>query len=519
MTTVSFPQVTTTISGAVVAVANEPQKILVVSQKTAAGTAVSGDLNENIQADANTLAGLNSIGATVVRAVRSVNEDTRVDAIFLDDNVGGSAAVGAVDFAGSTATESGELTVIIGSERNHKLSVGITSGDGDTDIADALAAAVTADPTIQVTASSALGKVDLTAVNDGTVGNELVIEVRGEVAGVTAVLTAMTGGATDPVLTGVFDVIGDTRYQTILWTWDDTTELGSFVDSRFNVTDDIQDGLGYAGKMDTLSNHLATLGALNNFINYTADKTESTATLKGPAGMELTCVQNAYAGSLRALKLTEGAAIASLNVGDSGLDGIGGPALASRPLANTPIFEMIPIRQGRGWTRLEIAQLNDVGGSVIGNNRAGNQIVLGEQLTLRNTSGGSPDDSFKFVNYFDTSVNIREYYDNNLRKRYGQSRMVDGSPISGRPSVNKRNFEASLIEFYDTLSGPDFALTRAGEENRNFFIQNLVVIQDIQTGTFTWSAKSPIVTQVRNINGNIQIAFAISEGQLTPGEG
>ena len=514
MTTVSFPKVTTTISGAVVEVANEPQKILVVSQKIAAGTAVSGALNENIQADANTLAGIKSIGAEVIRAVRSVNEDTRLDVIFLDDAVG-TPATGSVDFTGSTATESGELIVILGSDRNHRLSVAVTSGDSATVIADTLVAAIVADTTILVSGINTLGDVALTFANDGTIGNELPIEVRGEVAGVTVALTAMSGGATDPTFTGVFDVIDGTRYQTIIWSWSDVTELGSLVDSRFNVTDDILDGLGYVGKMDTLANHLATLGALNSFINYTVDKTESTATLKGPAAVELPVIQAAYAGSLRALKLTEGAAIASLNVGDSGLDGIGGPALASRPLANTPVFELIPLRQGRGWERLEIIQLNAVGGSVIGNNRAGNQVVLGEQLTLRNTSGGLPDDSFKFVNFFDTSVNIREFYSNNLRSRYGQSRLTDGSPVAGRPMANKRNIEAALIEFYNTLSGSGFALTRAGEDNRNFLIQNLVVTLDLQTGTVTWSAKTPIVTQVRVINGSIQIVFATSEGTFT----
>ena len=515
MTTVSFPRVTTTISGAVVSVAQQPQKILVVSQKIAGGTAVAGALNENIQTNADTLAGIKSIGAEVVRAVRAVNQDTQVDAIFLDDGSGTSAS-GAVDFTGSVATEDGEITVILGSERNHKLSVAVTSGDAATAIGDTLVAAIAADTTILVSGVNTLGDVALTFANDGTVGNDFPIEVRGEVAGVTIALTAMSGGATDPTLTGVFDVIDGARYQTILWSWAEaTTELTSFVDGRFNVTDDILDGLGYVGKSDTLVNHLSALGALNSFINYTTVKVEATTALVGPASVEMPLIQSAYAGSLRALKLTDGAAIASFNVGDSGLDGIGGAALASRPLANTPIFEMVPMRQGRGWTRLEISQLNAVGGSVIGNNRAGNQIVLGEQLTTRNTSGGSPDDSFKFVNYFDTSVNIREFYSNNLRSRYGQSRLTDGSPVAGRPMANKRNIEAALIEFYDTLSGSDFALTRSGEDNRNFFIANLVVLLDLQTGTVTWSAKSPIVTQVREINGSIQIVFATSEGSFT----
>jgi phage tail sheath gpL-like len=515
MTEVSFPAVTTTISGAVTQVSQQPQKILVVSQKTAAGTATSGALNENIQSNADTLAGEASFGASVVRAVRGVNEDTQVDAIFLDDNGAGVAATGTIAFTG-TATAAGELTVIIASERNHTLSVAVAIGDTATDVGDTLAAAILADTKIPVTSVNTTGSVALTATNDGTAGNDMPMEVRGSVAGISVALTAMASGATDPALTGVFDVVGETRYQTILWTWaDSTTELTTFVDGRFNVTDDILDGLGYVGKADTLANHLSAVGALNSFIVYIADEVENTAEVKGAALLEMGIVSSAYAGALRALKLTEGAAIASLNAGESGLDGIGGPALASRPLANTPVFEMIPMRQGRGWEKLEIKQLNDVGASVIGNNRAANQIVLGEQLTTRNTSGGSPDDSFKFVNYFDTSVNIREFYSNNLRSRYAQSRLTDGSPVAGRPMANQRNIEAALIEFYDTLSGAQFVLTRAGEDNRNFFIGNLVVSLNLQTGVVTWSAKSPIVTQIREISGNIQIVFATTQGSFT----
>lgn len=512
--TISFPVVTTTISGAVTQVAQQEQKILVLGQKVAGGSAISGELNQSIQTNADSLAGPNSLGAAMVRAVRAANKDTQVDAIFLDDDGSAVDATGSIVFSG-TATESGEIFVTIGSERNHKLSVPVASGDTNIVVGDALVSAIAGDPNIPVGGVNTIGTVAITALNGGSSGNDIPIEIRGSVAGITAVLTGMTGGATNPSLTGVFDVIGEARYQTVIWQWADTLpELTSFVDNRFNVTDGILDVLGYVGLSDTFANHLATVGALNSFIVYTADKAEDTSTLKGAALLEMPLVTASYVAALTALKLTEGAAIASLNVGESGLDGIGGPALASRPFANTPIFNMVPMRQGRGWTKLEIKQFTAVGASVVGNNRTSDQIVLGEQLTTRNTSGGSPDDSFKFVNFYKTSTGIREFYTNNLRARYGQSRLTDGSPVAGRPMANKTNIEAALIEFYDTLSGPNFALTRSGESNRNFFIANLVVILSIQTGVITWSAKSPIVTQVRAINGNIQIVFATSQGEL-----
>ena len=79
---ISQPKSTISIVATTPAATNQPQKILVVSQKVAAGTAVSGALNENIQDDANALAGINSIAAEVVRGVRAVNTETQVDDLF-----------------------------------------------------------------------------------------------------------------------------------------------------------------------------------------------------------------------------------------------------------------------------------------------------------------------------------------------------------------------------------------------------------------------------------------------------
>jgi len=517
MTQVRTPKVTTNVSGAITNVGNVPQRILVVSQLTTAGTAVAGDLNENIEENADTLAGITSLGAEIVRAVRRVNEESQVDAIFLDEAGGGAAATGIVDFTGSTATEAGTLTVIIGSAKQHALSVAIASGDTATAIGDTLVTAIAADTTILVTSVNTTGSVALTATNKGEVSNEIALEVVGAVAGVTVALTAMASGATDPVFTGVFDVIDDERYQTILWTWaSDVAPLTTLVDSRINSTNAVLDGLGFVGKMDTLSNHTTTIGLLNSVIVYTAEKTESLTALTGPAAVELPAVISAYTGALRALKLTENASIADINAGTSGSDGTGGPALASRPLFNTPIFPMSPFKKGRGWSRLDVDALNLVGGSIITNNSKANQIALGEVFTTRLLSGGNPDDTFKFASFFDTSMNIREFIDSNLRARYSQTRMTDGDLVPGRPMVNPEQFTAAIIELYTTLTGPDFALARGGETNLQFVKSpdNLIVAFNLLTGTITWSVKIPIVTQVRVINGAIEIVFAVVAGVI-----
>ena len=158
---------------------------------------------------------------------------------------------------------------------------------------------------------------------------------------------------------------------------------------------------------------------------------------------------------------------------------------------------------------VEIDSLNTSGISTIGNNRAGNQVILGEQVTTYKTdSAGNPDVSFKFLNFVDTSSNAREFFVNNYRNVYAQSRLTGGDLIPGRDMANQASIEATTIGFYNTLSGADFVLTQAGEEARRFFIQNLIVSLDLATGTVTVDMGTPLVTQLRNLFGTMRIVFS-----------
>ena len=245
MTVVSQPDVTVNILAANTLVANTGQKVLFIGQKTAAGSAVSGALNTQIANDNSwdTLFGLKSMLAGMIRDARKLNSDVRFDAIALSD-AAGTKATGTITIVGN-ATAAATLKVIVGSKQNHTFLIPIVSGDAIADIATAIAAAITADTKIPVTAAAALGVVTITAVNDGTVGNTIGIKLEDEQGfGSAFTIAGMTGGATDPFLTTVFDAIGDERYQTIVWPYDqDVSTVKTFLDARFNTTNDVQDGV------------------------------------------------------------------------------------------------------------------------------------------------------------------------------------------------------------------------------------------------------------------------------------
>ena len=90
------------------------------------------------------------------------------------------------------------------------------------------------------------------------------MKVTGTVAGVSVALTAMASGATNPVLTTLFDPVADIRYNTIVYpaTWGIAT-LTTFTEARFNVDNKVLDGVGIVSETDTFANLNTTLDALN----------------------------------------------------------------------------------------------------------------------------------------------------------------------------------------------------------------------------------------------------------------
>lgn len=513
MTIVSQPKVSVNIVNASVAVENTAQKVLFVGQKVAAGTATSGALVENIANDnsEDTLFGANSMIAGMIRAAKKENKVTIMDAISLDD-ASGTAATGTIVLASGPTTEAGTLEVIIGSEKNHKYSIAVASGDAITAIGDLIEAAILDDLDCPATAANVAGTITMTADNDGTLGNDIGISISGNIAGITHSVTAMTGGATDPTLTNVFDVIGENRYQTIIWPYDsDTSVLRTFLDARFNVDNRVQDGIGITASRDSLSNLNTLLSALNSqSLTYLSDKTESETSYKGAAMMELSPVKSSAFGAIRALRLTDGASISQYVIATNGpSDSFGGPALASKPYFNTTMPNMPLIGTGRGWNDTEIAQLRDNGGSVLGNNSAGNTSIAGRVVTTYKTdSAGNPDISFKYMNYVDTASNAREYFFSNLKSRFAQSRLTEGDVIRGRDMANDLTIKVYCEKLYQDLSGPDFVLVQAGETAFKFFKDNITVTLDLSAGKATINMTALLVTQLDEILATFKIAFS-----------
>jgi len=512
MTIVSQPDITYNIIAAQTQVDNTDQKVLFTGQKVAGGTAVAGDLVTDVQNDSSwdTQLGVNSMLATMIRVARKINPVVRFDYIALDDNGSAVSAVGALTIAGA-ATADGVQEFTIGSEINHTYIIPITLDDTPTIIGDALVAVITADTKVPVTAANVAGVVTLTAVNGGITGNDIGISHGTLAAGITITTVIMANGALDPVLTGVLDVIGDIRYQSIVWPYSDTSELTNVLDARFNTNNSVQDGVGIASKIDTLANVRATLQALNSqSLIMLVDKFSSVGNRSGASVMELEYSKTSQVAAIRSLRLQPGADISQfVNSRNGSLDSFGGPALASKPYFNTPMPYSPLSKTNLGFTRNEVELITDDGGFVLGNNTAGNTLLIGEvPTTYKTDSAGNPDSSFKYLNYVDTISTIREYFYNNLKSRFSQSRLTDGSLVRDYDIANQELIEAYHTQLYVELS--EMVLTQSGENALRYFNQNMNVTVDLLTGTVQTIMKTPIVTQLRIMIGTIQLSFSIN---------
>lgn len=517
--TVRQPEVTAALRAAGVIAGLTIERLLFVGQQSSAATAVSGVLTENILNDSaeDTLYGADSPLATAIRRARRRNKETEFLAIGVDDAGGGTDATGAFTITG-TATAAGTLTFILGSKKFNSFDVPVIIGDTPTTIGDKLDVLSAADAEILVTSSNAIGVVTITSKNAGTFGNTIGLKIEGSVTGIAVAVVGMSGGATDPTLTGILDVLGKKRFQGIVWQWqDETDEVKDYLDARFNVNNDILDGVAFVGRTNTLANHLTTLGTENSeSLSINVDKLISDSDYVGPAVLEIPFTKVAEFAAIRALRRTNESVLGDLVIARSPLDSFGGPHQNSKPYFNTPFADLENPDIGDSFTDVEVEQLLDAGGWVIDSNRAFTEVIAGEIVTTYKTdNAGNPDPTFGFLNYVDTSTASREYIVNNTRSQYPQYRAAGGALTPGIDVANEASVAAFVAEKYQELG--DLGLVNIGTGTVNGeavdydkeFRENLTVTLNPVTGRFLVAMKLFIVVQLRAVVYDMAVAFEV----------
>lgn len=198
------------------------QRTLIAGQRLTAGTVAAGVVtNVFSDAEAATFFGNGSQLHLMCRAAIKANPYLALEAIAMDDAGAGVAATSTVTLTGP-ATAAGVLTVKVAGK---PVQIAIAATDTATAIGAALAAQIALQPDLPVTAAAAIGVVTLTAKNKGVQGNNIKIEAVTTAAGTTAVVVAMSAGATDPTLATALAAVFAAGHNIIVSAWNDATNL------------------------------------------------------------------------------------------------------------------------------------------------------------------------------------------------------------------------------------------------------------------------------------------------------
>ncbi len=251
----------------------KPHRVLIIGQQLSTATVAEQTLNKIFSdAKAEEFHGIGSQIAEMVRQYRKIDRLTELWTIALDEDAGGTASTGDIDFTG-TATEDGELPIYIAGER---FAVAVSTGDTAADIETAAVALIQGAGAqysrlpVTVAADGVNDGVDVTCKWKGTTGDKIDLRVaynEGEKvpAGITVSITAMSGGATDPAMSDVVTAIGQNQYDTIVTPYTDATSLTALENHLSTMWGGTvqKEGHLFAADTDTVGN-LTTLGNSRN---------------------------------------------------------------------------------------------------------------------------------------------------------------------------------------------------------------------------------------------------------------
>lgn len=209
-----------------------PYKALLIGQKLSTGSMDANTFTRvTSAAGAAQLAGEGSMLHRMAKGWFADNTTTEVYLGALDDDAAGAAASGSIEFGGP-ASAAGTLYLYLGGT-DGRITIGVSDGDTADAIATATAAAINARTDLPVTAQvngSNTDTVDIDFRHKGEVGNSFDIRFNyydGEAlpGGVTATVSDMSGGTSNPDLSDLIAALGDEWFQIIAMPYTDSNSL------------------------------------------------------------------------------------------------------------------------------------------------------------------------------------------------------------------------------------------------------------------------------------------------------
>lgn len=503
-----YPEIDLKIRDANIASPIEGRNILIIGQKTSAGTAASGELKEDIkyETEFDSFFGKTSQlakgGRDLLNKLFKISaKRPKISAIGLSENASGVVATGSVVFTG-TATASGVIYIYIDSNVN-KYTVEVLKDETAAQVGAKLKALIDADTYSRVSAINATGTVTLASIAKGAIGNSIGLAYKGEAAGISVAITGFTGGSTEdglnPSLTGLFDVIDGQRYTSIVFPseWNNAT-LIELLDNRYNVFNKIMDGVAVIFGNNTFANYTAKLDAINSKnIWFNSCNIVNKSNKKCGAIFENSFSIACILAGLRDLVYTPDSEISSISNNPRNKGGY-----TVYPYHNLIALGLPIIETGEDYTEQEKAIIVQKKGNLLENNGSKTALVLGKAQTSIKTNQSGVVETFanKLTNLDRISL-IREFIFNNLKNDYKGFNLTNGELVAGVYMVNSDSFIGKMNSYYNILSDTPYALVVKSFESSKKFEDRIkqTILLDMQAGSITAEGILSIISNLENI--------------------
>jgi phage tail sheath gpL-like len=410
------------------------------------------------QADARQLFGYGSMLDAMVESFTRNNFAQELWVIPIEEATAGVAATASLTVT-APATAAGTLPIYVA---GRKVQIAVAAAEPIADVATNIAAAITADPSMPVTATAALGAVTLTAKFKGVEGNE--IDVRLAYGGAlaaeripiglvitTPVGNVLAGGTGSVDLSEAITNLGDEIYEYVATGFTDSTSI-SQLETEYGFTD-----IGRWGWMRQLYGHVfaAKKGDLTSLVTYGPSNNSGVLSVMGVEANSPTPSWSwaaAYAAK---------AARALLN----------DPA---RPLQTLALEGCLPAPKHQRFTKAHCNTLGGVGIATQGVNDDGIPAILRESTTYQKNLYGQGDDAYELVPTLATLSALFRSQRHAITSKYPRHKLADDGTRfgAGQAIVTPKIIKAELIAQYRA----DEFLGRV--ENAQAFKSNLIVERD-----------------------------------------
>lgn len=433
------------------------QRLVLLGQKITAGSAVA-DKPIVVSQGEDGLFGPGSMLAAMYKMARTQAPFQEIWCIPLTDAGGASAAVGSIKSA--VPTYSTSIVVYVG---GYRISVPVNALMTAANVATAIAAAVngavgfTSNGQTMLVSAAVDGvdstKVNVTAINKGTLGNSIRIETRlyaddGDAADQLLTIVQPTGGAGDPDITNAISNMGDDQWDWIVspyCTGALLTQIEAWLDSRW-------------GPMSQRYGH--NISAMN-----------------GSAGavQTFTSARNSWHTSIMPTNnAPQPTFLWAAAVGGKVAEHLQTPPELSRPLQTVVLKGILPPKNvADQWSTVQRQSFYYAGAS--GYRVQDGEVQIDRLITTyQRNAWGSPDQSWLDINTIAQLMYGLPFIMQYMTSTYPRAALVDSNPNNIQGFVTVDDIRNAFIHAYKQLENIGVF------ENSELFKQLIVVERDQQ---------------------------------------